>query len=119
MNFCSQQKKSFTSSLTLFRKSRSNELDSRTASFFYENAIPFNVADSPSFAAMIEEAMTFRQQNPLQSYEVPLRRKLSGELLDKSYESTELAVLPIIDEAKNMEQQLHLMDGVMFTGALF
>ena len=29
-----------------------------------------------------------------------LRRKLSGELLDKAYESTELAVLPIIDEAK-------------------
>ena len=32
------------------------------------------------FAAMIEEAMTFRQQNPLQSYKVPLRRILSGEL---------------------------------------
>ena len=49
---------------------------------------------------MIEEAMTFRQQNPLQPYKVLLRRKLSGDLLDKAYESTEHGVLPILAEAK-------------------
>jgi hypothetical protein len=81
-------------------KTGAKELDSKIASFFYENAIPFNVADSPSCAAMIEEAMTFRQQNPLQPYKVPLRRKLSGDLLDKAYESTEHGVLPILAEAK-------------------
>ena len=60
--------KSLESSLTSSNKSGSKELDSKIASFFYENTIPFNVADSPSCAAMIEEAMTFRLQNPLQPY---------------------------------------------------
>jgi hypothetical protein len=49
---------------------------------------------------MIEEAMTFRQQNPLQLYKVALRRKISRELLGKAYESTELGVLPIIIEVR-------------------
>ena len=80
--------KSLESSLTSSNKSGSKELDSKIASFFYENTIPFNVADSPSCAAIIEEAMTFRLQNPLQHYKVLLHRILSGELLDKAYSAS-------------------------------
>ncbi len=36
-------------SVTTLRKSGSKELDSRIASFFHENAVPFKVADSPSW----------------------------------------------------------------------
>ena len=80
--------KSLESFLTSSNKSGSKELDSKIASFFYENTIPFNVADSPSCAAIIEEAMTFRLQNPLQHYKVLLHRILSGELLDKAYSAS-------------------------------
>jgi hypothetical protein len=44
-----QPKTVVESSVTTFRKSGSKELDSRIASFFYENVVPFNVADSPSW----------------------------------------------------------------------
>ncbi len=51
--------KSIASALTAANKSGSKELASKIAPFFYENAISFNVADSLSCAAMIEEAMKF------------------------------------------------------------
>jgi hypothetical protein len=34
-------------------------MDARIASFFYENGIAFNVADSMSFVRMIDESITF------------------------------------------------------------
>ena len=41
--------------------------DARIASFFYENGIAFNVADSTSFVCIVEVSMKFAIQNPLQS----------------------------------------------------
>ena len=41
--------------------------DARIASFFYENGIAFNVADSTSFVCIVEVSMKFAKQNPLQS----------------------------------------------------
>ena len=46
------------------------QLDAKIASFFYENSLPFNIASSPSSAAMIKSSFNFRQHNPLKSYEV-------------------------------------------------
>ena len=75
-------------------------MDSKTASFFYENCISFNVADSSSFARTIEESMRFIKQNPFQSHKVPSRKRLSGELLDQAYRSTEQLAAPILAAAK-------------------
>ena len=44
---------------------------------FFENAIPFNVAFSSSFADMISESMSFRQHNYLESYKIPGSKKLA------------------------------------------
>ena len=43
-------------------KSGSKEVDSKIVSFFYENCISFNVADSWSFACMIEESIKYAKQ---------------------------------------------------------
>ena len=48
-------------------------LDSNIANFFYENALSFNVADSKSFAIMVEQCIEFGQQNPGRKYKAPLR----------------------------------------------
>ena len=74
--------------------------DKTIASLFYENCITFNVADSSSFAGrrtgMIEESLRFAKQNPFQSYKAPSRKRLSRELLDQAYISTELLAAPIL-----------------------
>ena len=89
-------KKSVNSSLTATKKSGSKELDEKIASFFYENGIAFTVANSSSFALMIEESIKFAKQNPLQSYKTPHRKLLAGDLLDRAYTSTEKIVAPVI-----------------------
>jgi len=81
-------------------KSGSNEMDARIASFFYENGIAFNVADSTSFVCMMDESMKFAKQNPLVNYKTPSRKKLGGELLDQAYTSTEQLVAPLLAVAK-------------------
>ena len=55
-----------------------------------------HVAGSSSFACMIEESMRFAKQNPFQSYKAPSRKRLSRELLDQAYISTELLAAPIL-----------------------
>jgi len=42
----------------------SKTLDSVIADVFYENALPFNVADLPSLARMVEKCIEFGQQHP-------------------------------------------------------
>ena len=37
----------------------SKTLDSAIANVFYDNALPFNVADSPSLAHMVEKCIEF------------------------------------------------------------
>ena len=65
-------------------------MDKTMASFFYEkNDISFNVADSSSFARMIEENMRFAKQNPFQSYKAPSLILSSGKLLNQADKSTE------------------------------
>ncbi len=53
--FMSPTKKSSQYYLTTHHKSGSKAFDSKTASFFYENIVLFNVAELTSFAAMIEK----------------------------------------------------------------
>ena len=57
--------------------SGSKKIDARIASFFYENGIAFNIADSASFISMIDESIKFAKQNPLQSYKTELTRQHS------------------------------------------
>ena len=95
--------KQLVESSVIISKSGSKEMDKAlkaTAFLFYESGISFNVADSSSFARMIEENMRFAKQNPFQSYKAPSRKRLSGELLDQAYKSTEQLVAPILAIAK-------------------
>ena len=48
-------------------------------SFFYENSISFNVANTSSFACMIEESMKYAKQYLLQRYKAPSPKQLSGD----------------------------------------
>jgi len=96
----SPTKQSVESSLIGSQKSGTNEVDAMIASFFYENGISFNVANSSSFGRMIAESMKFAKQNPFQSYKPPSRKRLCGELLDQAYKSTEQLVAPLLAVAK-------------------
>ena len=66
---------------------------------FHENALPFNVADSPSLAHMVEKCIEFGQQHPGDKYKAN-RRRIGGALLDSAYEDTAATVQPIMDRAK-------------------
>ena len=56
--------------------------NARIASFFYQNGIAINVADSTSFVWMIEESMEFAKQNPLQSVQSQVT---SASLCERSW----------------------------------
>ena len=56
-------------------------MDKTTASFFYENGFFFNVADSSSFANIVEESMRFAKQNTDQIYKTPSGPSLKLERL--------------------------------------
>ena len=62
----SPSKQSVESSV-IVSKSGSKEVNTKIASFFYENSISFNVAES-RFACMIGNSMKYAKQNPIQSY---------------------------------------------------
>ena len=64
----------------------SKQLDSTIANFFYENALSFNVADTPSLAAVVEECIEFGRQHPGRKYKAPHRRKIGGQLPDSAYD---------------------------------
>ena len=91
--------KSKQSSAPNTKKSNKQHLDRAVAYFFFENAIPFKVATLTSFADMIGERVLFRKHNSLQSYKVPGRLKLSGQLLDNSYESVQASIRPLLATA--------------------
>ena len=78
----------------------SKMLDTTIANFFYENALSFNVADSQSFAAVVEQCIEFGQQHPGRKYKAPNRRRISGPLLDSAYEDTAASVQLLLDTAK-------------------
>jgi hypothetical protein len=61
----------------------SKMIDATIASFFYENALSFNVADSPSFTAVINQCIEFGQQHPGRSYKAPNRRKIHLEVQNR------------------------------------
>ena len=71
------------------------------ASFFYENVLSFNVADSPSFKTVINHCIDFGKQHPGRRYKAPNRRKIGGPLLDTAYEATTVSAQPIIDRVKH------------------
>ena len=87
-------------------KSGSKEMDKTIASFFYENGISFNFADSSSFAHMTKESMRFTKQNPFHSNKAPTSKWLSGKLLDQAYkpDATEQPVAPNLAIAKSLKQ---------------
>ena len=85
----------------------SQPLDVTTiASFIHQNTVSFNVADSLSFAAMVEQCIQFGQRNPGHKYNVPNRRRISGQLLDSAYEDTAASVQQIMDRAKKNDVTL-------------
>ena len=63
-------------------------LDTTIANFFHENALQFNIADSPSLAAVVDQCIEFGQQHPGLKYKAPNRRKIGGPLLESAYEHT-------------------------------
>ena len=69
-------------------KNLSRRSYSTIASFIFENALSFNVVDSPSFAVMVDQCIQFGHQNPGRKYKIPTRRRISGPLLDSAYEDT-------------------------------
>ena len=71
------------------------------------NAMPFNVADLPSFAVMGDQCIEFCQQHPGRKYKSPNRRRIGGALLDSAYEDTGASVQPIIDRAKKFTMGIH------------
>ena len=74
-------------------------------SFFYENALSFNVADSPSLAAVINEYIEFGQHHLGRRYKAPKQRRISGQLLESAYEATTVSVHPIISCRTNQRVQ--------------
>jgi len=78
----------------------SKTLDSTIANFIYENALSFHVADTQSFAAVVDQCIEFGQQHPGRKYKAPTRRRIGGPLLDSAYEDTAASVQPIMDRAK-------------------
>ena len=77
----------------------SKTLDSTIANYFYDNVLAFNVADSPSLAAVIDLCLEFSQQYPGHKYKVLNRRRLGGLLLEAACEDTAALVQPIMDRA--------------------
>ena len=80
-------------------------LDSVIANVSYENAmqfnaLPFNVADSPSFAVMVDQCIEFCKQHSCRKYKAQNRRRIGGALLDSAYEDTGASLQPIINRAK-------------------
>ena len=88
--------KSKQSSAPNTKKSNKQHLDRAVARFCFENV---NVATSSSFADMIGDSMSFHKHNSLQSYKVPGRLKLSGQLLDNSYENVQASIRPLLATA--------------------
>ena len=78
----------------------SKTLDSTIANFIYENVLSFNLADTQSLAAVVDQCIEFGQQHPGRKYKAPTRRRISGPLLDSAYEDTAASVKPIMDRAK-------------------
>jgi hypothetical protein len=60
----------------------SKTLDSTIANFIYENALSFHVADTQSFAAVVDQCIEFGQQHPGRKYKAPTRRRIGGPLLE-------------------------------------
>ena len=83
-------------------------MDKTIASFPHDNGISFNVSDSSSFARTIEEGIRLAKPNPFQSYKAHARKRLSGELLDEAYKSTEQLAAPTLAIAKKFGATVHL-----------
>ena len=65
--------------------------------------MPFNIADSPSLAAVVDQCIEFGQQHPGRKYKTPNERKIGGPLLESAYDyedTTTAAAQPIMDRAK-------------------
>lgn len=97
LDLISPAKRTVTGDLKLVE---SKTLDSAYANIFYENALPFNIADSPSLAHFVEQCIEFGQQHPGRKYKAPTRRRIAGPLLDAAYGDTAALVQPIIERAK-------------------
>ena len=77
----------------------SKTLDSTIASFFYENALAFHVADSQSFSTVVEQCIEFGQQHPGARCKAPNRRRIGDPLLESACEETAATVQPIVARA--------------------
>jgi hypothetical protein len=96
----------------------SKTLDSAIANVFYENALPFTVADSPSLARLVEQCIEFGQQHPGRKYKAPNRRRIAGPLLESAYEDTAALVQPVMDRAIKYGGTWLQMGGRMFKEGL-
>ena len=66
----------------------SKAIDYAIASFIYENALLFNVADSQTVAALIDQCIEFSQQHQEHKDKVPNHRRISAQFLESAYENT-------------------------------
>ena len=72
-------------SSVIVSKSGSKEVNTKIVSFFYENCISFNVADSSTFACMIEESMKYAKQNLLLSDTVSTWQVISASACEQNW----------------------------------
>ena len=64
----------------------SETLYTTIASFFYENAVAFNVADLPSYAALVDQCIELWSTLPRTQYKPLNRHRIGGPLLEPAYE---------------------------------
>jgi hypothetical protein len=78
-----------------FTKTHCN-ISSSHGDVFYENALPFRIADSQSLAAAADQSFDFGEQHPGCSYKDPNQRKISGPLIESAFEDTTATAQPIM-----------------------
>ena len=70
-------------------KCSKDNLDESVGQFFYENGVPFYIAQSASWKEMIQTAIRFGKDNPSKEYKEPNRWRIAGPLLDAARDKTE------------------------------
>ena len=78
--------------------------DAVIASFFNENGISFNVANSSSFGRMIAENVEFAKQKPLQIYKTSsrMRRSFSCEVTQRLCVTFSMCMTRCMEQAKGI-----------------
>ena len=75
---------------------------STNASFIYENAWSFHIADPRSLAAVSDQCIEYGKQHPSpgRQYKALNQRRIVWQCLESAYEYTATSFLPIMERVK-------------------